>query len=82
MRASQKYGIDWSIVVAGTRWSTQVPRCQPAEAPRPMPSTNEMIVASPTRTRVQGSALAMSSVTGVGYFVTEIPRSPWSTRPQ
>ena len=48
----------------------------------PTPSTNEMTVAMPTRMTVHGSAAAISSVTGVGYFVTETPRSPWSIRPQ
>ncbi len=41
-----------------------------------------MTVAVPTRTSVHGRAPAMSSVTGVGYFVTEIPRSPRNMRPQ
>ncbi len=66
MSASQKYGRACSRVDAGMTWSTQVPRFQPTQAPPTMPRMNEMIVASPTRPRVHGSAAPISSTTGLG----------------
>ncbi len=80
--ASQKYGMDCRTVVAGMRWSTQVPRFHPAHAPRTTPSRKEMTVAVPTSTSVHGRAPAISSATGVGNLVTDTPRSPRSMRPQ
>ena len=56
--------------------STHVPRFHPTQAPSEMPIMKEMMVAVPTSSSVQGSALPMSSTTGAGYFVTDIPRSP------
>src|SRR6478609_4775856 len=75
-RASQKYGTAWRNVDAGMMWSTQVPRFQPTQAPRPTPRRNAMIVASPTRPTVQGRVSPSSWLTGAGKYRTDVPRSP------
>ena len=44
-------------------------RFQAAKAPRTMPTTKDSSVVTPTSTSVHGSALAITSVTGVGKYV-------------
>ena len=82
MSASQKYGTDEKNVEIGSSESAHVPRRQPMPVPMSVPSVKLMIVAMPTRPIVQGSACWMTSVTGVGKYVKEMPSSPRSSSPQ
>ena len=82
MSASQKYGTAEKNVEIGSSESAHVPRRHPMPVPISVPIVKLMMVAMPTRPIVHGSACPMTSVTGVGKYVNEMPRSPRSSSPQ
>src|SRR5215475_8036670 len=66
---NQKYGTDDRNVVAGSRWSHQDPRRQPASIPSRVPMTKLRIVVQPTSTSVHGSVDEITEETDAGKYV-------------
>src|SRR5690625_6867099 len=73
----QKAGKEEKSWEAGVRMlSSFEPGFQPTKVPSAVPINQASIVVIPARKIVHGIASAISWETGVGYLITEIPKSP------
>jgi hypothetical protein len=61
-----------------TTLSAKRPRRHAAIIPSNVPAKNEMIVAVPANRSVHPSPIPITSVTGAGNAVIEVPRLPWA----
>jgi hypothetical protein len=73
---NQKYGIEEKNVVTGNKLSKIDPGFHPTTHPITVPHTKLRTVHAPTKTKVHGRLEPITSVTGVGKYVNETPKSP------